>query len=307
MMISASLVKELRERSGAGMMDCKKALTETNGDLEAAIDWLRKKGLSAAAKKSGRTAAEGLVGVYAQGVHGAICEVNAETDFVARNDAFKQYVRNVAQLALAAGDDLAKLKTLNYPGSNHTVEDELTTLIATIGENMTLRRAQSLTVPSGLVTSYIHNKVDEGLGRIGVLVALESSASPDHLESLGRQLAMHIAATAPQALTVEKLDPQLVEKERCVVKEQALTSGKPANVVDQMVEGRMKKFYKEVVLSEQAFVMDPDRSISQLIEDTGKSLGTDIKLKDFVRFSLGEGIEKKDEDFASEVAAQLNK
>lgn len=307
MSISASMVKELRERSGAGMMDCQKALKESNGDIEGAINWLRTKGLSAAAKKSGRTAAEGLVGVYAQGNRGAICEINSETDFVARNDAFKKYVSDVAQLALESNGDIEKLKGMAYPDTTHTVEQELTSLIATIGENMHLRRTHMLEVPAGLVASYVHNKTDEGLGRIGVLVALSSEASADVLKPLAHQLSMHIAATEPKTLSVSELDPDLIANERKIFTEQADSSGKPEAVLQQMIEGRLKKFYKEVVLLEQSFIMDPNRSVMQVLDDASTAAGKPIQVSGFVRFALGEGIEKVKEDFASEVAAQLSK
>ena len=302
--ISPALVKELREKTGAGMMDCKKALVETKGDLEAAIDWLRTKGLAAAAKKSGRVAAEGLIGVACKGSHGALVEVNAETDFVGRNETFQGFVHKVAELALSAKGDLDALK--KEPFSNaRTVEEELTHLVATIGENMTLRRAAYLEVSPGVVTSYIHNMTVPGLGRMGVLVALESSAPQAELEALGKKIAMHIAASSPIAVTSEAVPQAEVERERAIFKEQALASGKPAEFVDKMVEGRLRKFYEEVVLEEQVFVMDGKTRIKDVVASAAKDLNQSIKIVSFIRFSLGEGIEKAESDFAAEVAAQL--
>jgi elongation factor Ts len=304
--ISPALVKDLREKTGAGMMDCKKALTETKGDLEAAVDWLRTKGLSAAAKKSGRVAAEGLVGVACKGSHGAMVEVNAETDFVGRNENFQAFVRNVSDLAISTKGNIETLKKASYPNSGKTVEEELTQLVATIGENMTLRRAAYLDVSQGVVVPYIHNAAGAGLGRLGVLVALESSAPHDKLESLAKQIAMHIAAAQPIALNIEAVDPAEVERERAIFKEQALASGKPAEFVDKMVEGRLRKFYEEVVLEEQVFVMDGKTRVKDVVASAAKDLGA-VKLVGFIRFGLGEGIEKTQSDFAAEVAAQLGK
>lgn len=303
MAISAAIVKELRETSGAGMMDCKKALVETDGDLEAAMDWLRKKGLSAAAKKSGRVAAEGLVAVAASGTSGAVVEVNAETDFVARNETFQAYAGEFAKLALANGDDIEALKALPYPGSERNVADELTHLIAVIGENMSIRRAQKLEVSQGVVASYIHNAVADGAGKIGVLVALESAADAAVLHELGKNIAMHIAAISPQSNTVDDLDPAIVAKERDVLSEQARASGKPEAVIEKMIDGRMRKFYQEVVLQEQTYVIDGENAVKDVIAKTGKDAGAEITLKAFARFKLGEGIEKKEDDFAAEVAA----
>jgi elongation factor Ts len=306
--ITASAVRELRERTGAGMMDCKKALGETQGDMEAAIDWLRKKGLAAAAKKSGRAAAEGLVGVVSRGTEGALIEVNAETDFVARNEHFQAYVKAVSDLAFQAKGDLDILKNMAYPGTGRTVEEELTHLIAVIGENLTLRRTAYLSVSQGVVASYLHTAVTESAGRIGVLVALESSASTSELASLGKQIAMHAAAANPQACAIADLSVDSLARERAIYSEQALASGKPAEFVDKMVEGRMRKFYEESVLSEQVFLIDDSkRVVKQVVADKAKDLGADIALKGFVQFRLGEGVEKKQEDFAAEVAAQLAK
>jgi len=305
--ISPALVKDLREKTGAGMMDCKKALTETNGDLEAAIDWLRKKGLSQAAKKSGRVAAEGLIGTACKDNKGAVVEVNAETDFVGRNEHFQAFVRNVADLAKNTKADMETLKKTPYPGTGKTVEDELTHLVATIGENMSIRRAAYLEVSQGVVVPYIHNLIAPSLGRIGVLVAFESSAPNDKLEALGKQIAMHVAASHPIALNIEAVDPAEVERERAIFREQAIASGKPVEFVDKMVEGRLRKFYEEVVLEEQVFVIDGKTRIKDVVASTSKDLGQPIKLAGFVRFGLGEGIEKTQSDFAAEVAAQLGK
>jgi len=299
--ISAALVKELREKTGAGMMDCKKALAESAGELEAAVDWLRKKGLSAAAKKAGRVAAEGLVAVAVKGTSGAVVEVNAETDFVARNDTFQAFARTVSELALAASGKLDAVKSARLP-SGRTVEDELTHLIATIGENMGLRRAAGLSVREGVVGSYVHNQISPGLGRIGVLVALESAADPAKLAPIVRQLAMHVAAANPQALELAALAPAVVERERAVLIEQARASGKPEEILQKMVEGRLRKFYQEVVLLEQDYVIEPGTSVAKAIAAAAKSLGAPIKLAGYVRYALGEGIEKKASNFAEEVA-----
>ena len=304
MSITAALVKDLRTATGAGMMDCKKALTETNGDLDAAIDWLRKKGLSAAAKKSSRVASEGLVGVSATGTVGTVVEVNSETDFVARNDEFQSFVSTLASLA-AGADDIEALAAMDYPETGRNVAEELTDKIATIGENMSLRRMEKLSVNEGAVVSYIHNAAADGLGRIGVLVALESSASADALNALGKQLAMHVAAAAPASLSSDDLDPEMVAKERQILIDQAVQSGKPADIAEKMVEGRMKKFMKEVVLLEQLFVMDGETPVNQVIANAAKDAGADITMTGFARFNLGEGIEKEETDFAAEVAAQL--
>ncbi|MFI5020682.1 MAG: translation elongation factor Ts [Alphaproteobacteria bacterium] len=298
--ISAALVKELREKTGAGMMDCKKALAESAGELEAAVDWLRKKGLAAAARKAGRIASEGLVGVAVNGLSGAIVEVNSETDFVARNDTFQGFARAVAELALVAGGDLEVIKRARLP-SGRTVEEALAQLIATIGENMSLRRAASLKVGQGIVASYVHNQISPGLGRIGVLVALESGAEPGKLAALGRQVAMQVAAANPQALEVNGLDPALVERERQVLVEQARGSGKPEEIIQKMVEGRLRKFYQEVVLLEQDFVVEPGTSVGKAVEAASKALAAPIQIVGYVRFALGEGIAKKEGNFAAEV------
>ena len=300
--ITAAMVKELRERTSAGMMDCKKALAETNGDMEAAIDWLRAKGLSAAAKKAGRTASEGLVGVIVEGNRGAVVEVNSETDFVAKNDVFQDFVRNVAKLALENGTDVEAIAAAAYPGGG-TVQEKLTENIATIGENQSLRRAAVLDVSEGAVVSYVHNAVTPGLGKIGVLVALEGSASAETLQTLGKQIAMHVAAAHPQALDADSLDPALVERERSIALEKAKESGKPANIVEKMVEGGLAKYRKESALLTQLFVMDGKTPVADVVASAAKDAGTPVQLIGFVRFQLGEGIEKKESDFAAEVAA----
>jgi elongation factor Ts len=305
--ITASLVKELREKTGAGMMDCKKALNEVQGDLEKAVDWLRTKGLSAASKKAGRIAAEGLVGVAADGTRGAVIEVNAETDFVGRNEQFQKFVSAVGRIALEQGGDIAKVAASPFPGTGRDVQAELTNLIATIGENMTLRRAASLAVSDGVVVAYTHNTVAPDLGKIGVLVAVESSGDKGKLAPLAKQLAMHVAATNPQSLTVADLDNAVVERERAVLAEKAGQSGKAADIVAKMVEGGLRKFHQEVVLLEQAFVMDGKTKVSKVVDDAAKQVGAPVRIAGFLRFALGEGIEKKSEDFAAEVAAQLKK
>ena len=305
MSVTAALVKELREKSGAGMMDCKKALSETDGDMEAAIDWLRTKGLATAAKKSGRVVSEGLVAFAVDGTRGALIELNAETDFVARNTEFQEFASTLATLALAA-DDIEALGGVDYPDTGRNVSEELTHKIATIGENMSLRRMESVSVGSGSVVSYMHNSTAPGLGRIGVLVALESSADKAVLEELGKQIAMHIAATSPASLSVDDLDPESVQRERDVLIEQAKASGKPQEIAEKMVEGRMKKYYQEVVLLEQTSVIDGETQIAGVVANAAKSAGTDIELTAFARFNLGEGIEKEETDFAAEVAAQLS-
>ena len=299
--ITAAMVKDLREKSGAGMMDCKKALNETAGDMDAAMDWLRTKGLAAAAKKSSRTAAEGLVGIAVSGTKGAAVEVNSETDFVAKNDQFQQFVREVTQIALASGDDVDALKAEAMP-SGQTVEEVLTNNVATIGENQSLRRAKRLEVSKGAVVPYVHNAASPGLGKIGVLVALESDASDEVLQGLGKQLAMHIAAAFPQALNESDLDPELIERERAIAAEKAGESGKPAEIIAKMVDGAIAKYRKENALVSQLFVMDGKTKISDVVAKAGKDAGTTIVLKDYVRFQLGEGIEKEASDFAAEVA-----
>ncbi|MDC1383374.1 translation elongation factor Ts [Candidatus Puniceispirillum sp.] len=302
--VTAALVKELRGKSGAGMMDCKKALGESDGDMDAAIDWLRTKGLAAAAKKSGRVAAEGLIGIAVAGVKGAVVELNAETDFVARNNEFQSFVSSLAFLALGASD-LEALKACDFPETGRTVAEEITHQIATIGENMSLRRMHSLEVLNGAIVPYVHNATAEGLGRIGVLVALESTADEVTLVTLGKQIAMHIAATSPASLSVEDLDAQTVARERDVLIEQAKTSGKPQEIAEKMVEGRMKKYYQEVVLLEQTSVVDGETRIADVVTNAGKKAGANIALTAFVRFNLGEGVEKEASDFAADVAAQL--
>ncbi|SDC62759.1 translation elongation factor Ts (EF-Ts) [Sphingomonas sp. YR710] len=300
--ITAAAVKDLRERSGAGMMDCKKALTENGGDMEAAIDWLRTKGLATAAKKSGRTAAEGLVGVAVEGLKGAAVEVNSETDFVAKNEQFQDFVRTVSALALSTGSEIAELAAAGYPGGG-TVIEKLTSNIATIGENQALRRAKVVEVSQGAVVPYVHNAAAPGLGKIGVLVALEGDAPADAMTALGKQLAMHIAAAFPQALNEADLDPELIERERAIATEKAAESGKPANIIEKMVEGSVAKFRKENALLSQVFVIDNKTPIAQVVAAAAKAAGGSIVLKDYVRFQLGEGIEKATSDFAAEVAA----
>jgi elongation factor Ts len=300
--ITAATVKELRERTGAGMMDCKKALAETNGEMEAAIDWLRAKGLAAAAKKAGRTAAEGLVGVAVEGARGAVVEVNSETDFVAKNEIFQDFVRNVAKLALQHGTDVEALGAAQYPEGG-TVAEKLTDNIAKIGENQSLRRAAIVEVAEGVVVPYVHNQVVPGLGKIGVLVALESSAPAETLTALGKQIAMHVAAANPLALSADDLDTALVERERAIAMEKAKESGKPQNIVEKMVEGGLAKFRKDNALLSQLFVIDGKTPVAEVVASAAKEAGTGIVLKGFVRFQLGEGIEKKVDDFAAEVAA----
>ena len=303
--VSAALVKELREKTGAGMMDCKRALAETGGDLEGAVDWLRKKGLSTAAKKAGRLAAEGLVGVATREVAGAVVEVNSETDFVARNDRFQGFVRTVGGLAVAGEGSLEALAASAYPGTGRTVAEELTHLIATIGENLVLRRAQRLAVRAGLVASYVHNTLGPGLGRIGVIVALESEAPSEKLADLGKQLAMHVAAANPLYLDIASVPGSALDRERSVLREQAQASGRPEAIIERMVEGRLRKFYEEVVLLEQVFVVDQEKRIAQVVEAAAEAAGAPIRVAGFVRFALGEGIERPRSDFAAEVAAQL--
>ena len=302
--ITAASVKELRERTGAGMMDCKKALSENNGEMEVSVDWLRTKGLAAAAKKAGRTAAEGLVGVAVDGTRGAVVEVNSETDFVAKNERFQGFVRDVTALQLAIGAvDVAVLGAAQMPGKNESVNDVLTSNIATIGENQSLRRAKNLEVTQGAVVSYVHNAAAPNMGKIGVLVALESSAPTDALNALGKQLAMHIAAANPLALDAADLDPALVERERAIAMEKAKDSGKPANIIEKMVEGGLAKFRKENALLSQLFVIDGKTPVADVVAAAAKDTGSPIVLKAFERFQLGEGIQKATSDFAAEVAA----
>ncbi len=295
--ITAALVKDLREKSGAGMMDCKKALSATDGDLDAAIDWLRKKGLSAAAKKSGRVAAEGLIGVASAPQAAAMVEVNAETDFVARNETFQDFVETVARLALETGEDVEAIKAATYPGTQHSVAEHLTQLVATIGENLNIRRARVIRVTSGVVATYVHNALKPGLGKIGVLVALEAPSELDALELLGRQVGMHVAATRPEALDIDAVDPAALARERDVLSEQARVSGKPDAIIAKMVEGRIRKYYEEVVLLEQVWVHDGESRVRAVVAKSG------ARLAGFDRFQLGEGIERQASDFAAEVAA----
>lgn len=307
--ITAAMVKELRETTNAGMLDCKKALMETKGDMEQAIDWLRKKGLASAAKKASRVAAEGLVAVAVadDGKKGAVVEVNSETDFVAKNEIFQEYVADAAIVALMNDGQVCDMKTFQCPKVHKSFEERLTDMVAKIGENMSLRRAKSVEVENGVVSSYIHNSVGSNLGKIGVLVALESSANSPKLAELGKHLAMHVAASQPLFATIAEVDPEAVEREKAIFAEQAKASGKPENIIEKMVEGRVRKYYDEVVFEEQAYIMDPDKKIKQVVADMAKELGADIKIKEFVMFKLGEGLQKKEEDFAAEVAAQLGK
>jgi elongation factor Ts len=304
--ITASLVKELREKTGAGMMDCKRALSETAADLEAAVDWLRTKGLAAAAKKAGRVAAEGLIGVATADKAGAVVEVNSETDFVARNELFQGVVRSIAALAVTADRDVDALKAASFAGNGKTVEGELTELIGRIGENMVLRRVARLAVPQGHVASYVHNAISPGLGKIGVLIALESAASEDALAPLGRQLAMHVAAANPQYLDVASVPAAALDRERAILRDQAGSTGKSADIVEKMVEGRLRKFYEDSVLLDQVFVIDGETRIGKVVEAAAKSAGAPIRVTGFVRFALGEGIDRPTTDFAAEVGAQLN-
>ncbi|MBM3582999.1 MAG: elongation factor Ts [Alphaproteobacteria bacterium] len=299
--ITAALVKELRDKTGAGMMDCKKALSETAGDLEGAVDWLRKKGLASAAKKASRVAAEGVVAVVVEGARGALVEVNCETDFVARNEQFQAFAGAVARLALGIGGDLAALKAARM-ANGKTVDEATTELVASIGENIAVRRTAALSVAKGVVASYVHMPVVPGLGRIGVLVALESAAAAEPLQALGKQLAMHVAAAKPESVAVADLDPASVERERRLLTDQAKESGKPEAVIAKMVEGRLRKFYQDVVLTEQVFVVDGESRVGQVIEKAGKDHGQPVKVAAFARFAVGEGIEKGESDFAAEVA-----
>lgn len=303
--VSAQKIKDLRESTGAGMMDCKKALTEAGGDMEAAVDWLRKKGLAAAAKKSGRVAAEGLVAIAASAGKAAVIELNSETDFVARNDQFQNLAEQIAQSALALGtNDVAALE--NAPAAGKTVKEAVVDAIATIGEQMNLRRVGYLAEPEGVVASYIHTQVKPGMGKIGVLIALKSTGDKTKLEQLGRQLAMHIAAARPETLTREEIPAEMLERERAVFKDQAIASGKPAEIAEKMVEGRIRKFYEEVVLPEQIYVMDGKTKVSDAVKAAEAEVGGAITITGFKRFNLGEGIEKKEDDFAAEVAKAAN-
>jgi elongation factor Ts len=300
--ISAGLVKQLRDQTGAGMMDCKAALTESEGDFEAAVDWLRKKGLAAAAKRAGRVASQGLIGLEVAGRQGAVVEVNSETDFVARNQDFQSLVSAIARLALAAGGDLERLRAASLPGGGRTVTDEITQAVAVIGENISLRRTAAVEVAQGVVGAYVHGALAPGLGTIGVLVGLQSSGDPERLAALGKQLAMHVAAAKPQAVTVESLDPATLRRERAIYAEQARAGGKPDNIVDKIVDGRVRKFYEEAVLLEQAFVIDPDLKVSDAIDRVAEEVGSSITVTDFVRFALGEGLSAPSSNLAEEVA-----
>ncbi|MCH9807459.1 MAG: translation elongation factor Ts [Alphaproteobacteria bacterium] len=302
--ITASLVKELREKTGVGMMDCKKALTENGGDMEAAVDWLRKKGLSKAAKKADRVAAEGLVGAKSTGTAGAVVEINSETDFVARNEQFQGMVGDITDLALAANGDLSALLASKIGDKGLAVEDYVKEMVATIGENMTVRRSAALSVQEGVVSAYVHNKAADDMGKIGVLVALESSGDKDKLAEFGRQLSMHVAAANPLALKPDELDSTVIDRERAIYTEQAKASGKPPEIVEKMVEGRLRKeFFQQVVLLQQTFVIDGKATVEQAVKTAEKSVGAPIKLAGFVRYALGDGVEKQEDDFAAEVAA----
>ncbi|MER8980481.1 translation elongation factor Ts [Mesorhizobium sp. M0870] len=306
MSISAAQVKELRDLTGAGMMDCKAALTETNGNMEEAVDWLRKKGISKADKKAGRTAAEGLIGVDNGVREAAVVEVNSETDFVARNAAFQEIVANVAKVALAYGTTEA-VAAAKYPGSDKSVAHTIKDAVGTIGENMGFRRSAKLTVPHGAVATYVHNAVADGLGKLGVLVAIETTGNEHAANAFGRQVAMHVAATNPLALTAEQIDPAAVEREKAIFSDQARQSGKPEAIIEKMVEGRLRKFYEEVVLLKQAFVLNPDITVEKALKDAEKEIGAPAKITAYLRFALGEGIEKEETDFAAEVAAAVKK
>ncbi len=303
MSVTAQQVKELRDATGVGMMDCKKALAETNGDIEAAIDWLRTRGLAKAAKKAGRVAAEGLVGVAVEGTRGAIVEVNSETDFVARNEQFQTIVGNVSTLGLQANGDVHVLSEMPYPGSGRSVSGELTDAIAKIGENMNLRRTAVIEVSDGVIGSYVHNTVKPGMGKLGVIVGLESTGDKAVLAALGKQIAMHITNTSPLSVSPDDIDPEIVERERAIFAEQARESGKPAEIIDKMVEGRVRKYYEEVTLLAQTFVIDGESKVADVVKAAEKDAGAPIKVTKFVRYALGEGIEKQESDFAAEVAA----
>ncbi|PDQ20245.1 elongation factor Ts [Mesorhizobium sanjuanii] len=306
MSISAAQVKELRDLTGAGMMDCKMALNETNGNMEEAVDWLRKKGISKADKKAGRTAAEGLIGVDSGVREAAVVEVNSETDFVARNAAFQEIVANVAKVALAYGKTEA-VAAAKYPGSDKSVTEIIKDAVGTIGENLGFRRSAKLTVPHGAVATYVHNAVADGLGKLGVLVAIETTGNEHAANAFARQVAMHVAATNPMALTAEQIDPAAVEREKAIFSDQARQSGKPEAIIEKMVEGRMRKFYEEVVLLKQAFVLNPDITVEKALKDAEKEIGAPAKITAYLRFALGEGIEKEETDFAAEVAAAVKK
>ncbi|MCB1453298.1 MAG: elongation factor Ts [Rhizobiaceae bacterium] len=303
MSISAAQVKELRDITGAGMMDCKAALAETNGDVEAAIDLLRKKGIAKADKKAGRTAAEGLIGVAAEGTDAVVVEVNSETDFVARNDSFQEIVRNVAQAALGTDGSSEAVANAPYPGSGKSVVETIKDAVGTIGENMSFRRSAKLSVSQGAVATYVHNSVEDNLGKMGVLVAVETAGNADAARAFGRQVAMHVAATNPLSLTPDEIDAAVVEREKAIYADQARASGKPDNIIEKMVEGRLRKFYEEVVLLKQAFVINPDLTVEKALQEAEKEIGAPAKITGFIRFALGEGIEREEADFAAEVAA----
>ena len=306
MSISASQVKELREKTGAGMMDCKKALQENDGDMEAAVDWLRAKGIAKADKKSGRTAAEGLIGVAVDGNRAVAVEINSETDFVARNDAFQDLVRGVATVALGTDGTVEAIAGSTFPQTGKSVADSITDAVATIGENLNLRRAAMLSVDNGVVATYVHNSVADGLGKLGVLVALESTGDAAALNVIGKQVAMHVAATNPLAVTSADVDAEVADRERAIFSEQARESGKPENIIEKMVEGRMRKFFEEVALMSQSFVINPDQTVEAALKEAEASVGAPIKVSGFARLQLGEGVEKEEADFAAEVAAAAN-
>ena len=303
--ITAALVKQLREKTGAGMMDCKKALTETDGELEAAVDWLRKSGLAQAQRKAGRTAAEGLIGLATAPGKAAMVEINAETDFVARNNDFQAVVRDVATLALDCDGDIERLSAASYPGTGRTVAEEITNLVATIGENIQLRRTAVFSMPAGAVGDYLHMPATPGLGRLGVIVAVESDAPADSLARPAHEFAMHIAAASPHSVSRDSLDQAMVERERAVLAEQARAEGKPEKIIEKMIEGRLRKFFEEVVLLEQTWILDGESRVKAVLETLAAELGTSVSVTDFVRYQLGEGIERESKDFAAEVAEQL--
>jgi elongation factor Ts len=307
MTISAAQVKQLRDMTGAGMMDCKAALAETNGDMEAAVDWLRAKGIAKADKKAGRTAAEGLVGAAGDAASAVLVEVNSETDFVARAEGFQEIVRNVAKVALDGDGETETVAEAKYPGSDKTVTETIKDAVGTIGENLAFRRSAKLSVASGAVATYVHNAVSDNLGKLGVLVAIETTGNADAARAFARQVAMHVAATNPLALTAEQVDPAAVAREKAIFAEQARESGKPENIIEKMVEGRMRKFYEEVVLLKQAFVINPDVTVEGALKEAEKEIGAPAKISAFLRFALGEGIEKQEADFAAEVAAAAKK
>jgi elongation factor Ts len=300
--ITAALVKELRDKTGAGMMDCKKALSENDGDIEVSVDWLRSQGLAAAAKKAGRAASEGLIGVLTSGNKGAVVELNAETDFVARNETFQDFAESLTKIAIDGDGSIEALKSAAHPNGD-TVQEQITQLISTIGENMDLRRSAVLEVETGVVSSYMHNAMKPGLGKIGVLVALESTGDAAAVDALGKQVAMHVAATNPLALARDDVDANDLEREKNILMEQARDSGKPEEIIEKMVEGRLRKYYEEICLLEQSYVIDPDNSVDKAVEEAAKEIGAPVAIKGFVRFALGEGVEKEEEDFAAEVAA----